>query len=196
MHGKMTLKDAKLYGGIGAILGLIGGLVPRIGFVLSLAGLVLIFMAVKKISDETGDKDIFDDFLKAFIIQIGGIVLAAIIAIATVGAFILGAGIEGMMREARNIAAILGGVLIALVILWIALVIATYFRKRSYERIAERTGTDLFRTTGLLYFIGAITMVVLVGLLVIFVAAILEIVSFFSLPDELERPEETTAMVY
>ncbi|AEH24859.1 hypothetical protein PYCH_11790 [Pyrococcus yayanosii CH1] len=192
----MTLKDAKLYGGIGAILGLIGGLVPRIGFVLSLAGLVLIFMAVKKISDETGDKDIFDDFLKAFIIQIGGIVLAAIIAIATVGAFILGAGIEGMMREARNIAAILGGVLIALVILWIALVIATYFRKRSYERIAERTGTDLFRTTGLLYFIGAITMVVLVGLLVIFVAAILEIVSFFSLPDELERPEETTAMVY
>ena len=43
------LSEAKFLGGIGAILMLIGGFVPYAGPIVSIAGLVLILIAVKSI---------------------------------------------------------------------------------------------------------------------------------------------------
>lgn len=42
---------------------------------------------------------------------------------------------------------------------------------------------DLFSTTALIYLIGMATVIVFVGFIVVFVAKVLEIVAFFSLPE-------------
>ena len=59
-----------------------------------------------------------------------------------------------------------------------------YLRK-SYNSIAKHTKVHLFRTTGLIYFIGAITLIIAIGIIIILVAKILEIVAYFSLPEKL-----------
>ncbi|ASJ16894.1 hypothetical protein A3L04_07320 [Thermococcus chitonophagus] len=181
----MSMSNAKMYGGIGAIIGLVGPLVPHIGFVLSIVGLVLIFLAVKIISDETGDKDIFSYFLKAFIAIVGGLIVFIIIVVATVGAAFLNP--KELMPT--NILSFIGVVLVGLIILWIAMIIGMYFRKKSYELIAQYTGVDMFKTAGLLYFIGAILLIIGIGALIAIIAAILEIVAFFSLPEEVQKSE-------
>ena len=48
-----NLSNAKTFGGIGALLLLIGGFIPYAGPLISIVGLVLVFIAVKSISDIT-----------------------------------------------------------------------------------------------------------------------------------------------
>ena len=63
------LRDAKILGGIGAIL-LLLSFIPFV----SIIGIVLMFIAVKYISDETKDKDIFKNYLYSFIFNIIAII--------------------------------------------------------------------------------------------------------------------------
>ncbi|AEC52812.1 hypothetical protein PNA2_1899 [Pyrococcus sp. NA2] len=184
----MGLGNAKIYGGVGGILSLIGPLAGSFGLILSIAGLVLVFLAVKTISDETGDERIFSLFLKAFISMVAGLIIFIIVIIATVGSFAFGMIGKGMMSPG-NLMAVIGSILVGFLILWITYIIGTYFQKKSFELIAEYTGVNLFKTTGLVYFIGAILIIIGVGFLIILVGAILEIVSFFSLPEEAKKLE-------
>ncbi len=50
--------------------------------------------------------------------------------------------------------------------------------------MASKLGVSIFCTSGLLYLIGAALTIVLVGFLLIFVALILNVVWFFSIPDK------------
>ena len=189
----MGLGQARTYGGIGAILALIGGAVPKLGSVLSIVGIVLILLAVKEISDETGDEAIFKNYLISFILQIGAF-LALIIAIVVVlGTSILMMGgpgaFEHEMQDLGAVVAIIGSIFVGFIIFWILFSVGSYYLKKSYELIAEYTGVDLFKTAGLLYFIGAVTAIIIIGLLIIFVARILEIVAYFSLPEELQSQQ-------
>ncbi|ADT83585.1 DUF996 domain-containing protein [Thermococcus barophilus] len=191
----MTLSQAKMYGGIGAILALVGGVVPRLGSALSIVGIVLILLAVKEISNETGDEAIFKNYLISFILQIGAFLALIIAIIAVLGTSIIAMGgpraFEHEMQNFGAIMAIIGSILVGFVIFWIMFSLGSYYLKKSYELIAEHTDVDLFKTTGLLYFIGALTAIILIGLLIIFVARILEIVAYFSLPEELPSKQNS-----
>ena len=76
---------------------------------------------------------------------------------------------------------------------WVALIASGWFFKRGYELIAVRTGTKTFRTVGRLYFYGALLVIVLVGAVLAFVAAILQIKAFFSLQES--PPSQPTIQV-
>ena len=82
------LSDAKVYGGIGAILSLVGGFIPYVGPILSIVGLVLVFIAVKYIADETKDNEIFKNYLLSFICSI----IAVIAVLAVMLTTFIGAG--------------------------------------------------------------------------------------------------------
>ena len=87
----VELSNAKIFGGIGALLMLIGGFIPYGGPVVSILGLVFIFIAVKTISDLTKDKDIFSNYLMHFIfgiLTIVAIVVIMLIAFGAAGGFI------------------------------------------------------------------------------------------------------------
>jgi uncharacterized membrane protein len=186
------LSEAKIYGGIGAILSLLA-LVPYAGPILGLIGLVLIIIAVRHIADETKNNKIFHDYLMNFIFQI--IAVVAVIVIILV-AFGLSGGITWAMNLSQQtftdfnsvwntFGTMISSVIIALVLAWIFLVIGAFYLRKSYNSIAEHTKVNIFKTTGTVYFIGAITLIILIGALILFVAKILEIVSFFSLPENL-----------
>jgi uncharacterized membrane protein len=206
----MDLKTAKLMGGIGAILTLFIA-IPVIGWLLGIAGLVLVLISVKTISDATKEKGIFTNYLVAAILSfIGSLALlfgGAALIFTKVGAFgdgtrsfAIDRGIisRGLWNNGMMGPNMLGGhpglaiitVVIAIAVAWVIAIIAGYFTKSSFDKISEKTGEKNFKTAGLLIFLGSILLVLFgAGTIVLLVGVIFEIIAFFSLPDKLAEPE-------
>ncbi len=196
--------QAKILGGIGALLSLLT-IVPTIGFLLGIIGLVLIFIAVKYIADETKNHSIFQNYLMNFLFSIIAIVAVFVIMIMSFG---LAGGMSWVtsLQEQNitdpsavlsNFGTLIGGCVLALFVAWILLIISSLYLRKSYNSIAEHTKVDLFKTTGLVYFIGAVTLIIIIGVFIIIVAKILELVAYFSLPETLPsatEPPKTEAM--
>lgn len=177
----MDFTQARTYGGVGALLsfmGYIGTIMFPGSIILSVIGAILILVAVRMISSELEDEPIFTNYLISFILGITSIaVLFAGLIVA--GLSLFGASILGLITSI----VVFG---LAFILLEI---VSAFFLWRSYKRISSGTGVQLFETVGLLYFIGALTLVIIVGMLVSFIAAILEIVAYFSLPFKLEKSQ-------
>jgi uncharacterized membrane protein len=196
------LANAKIFGGIGALLTLLG-FVPYGGPILGLVGLVLIFIAVKYIADETKNQTIFKNYLINFILQILAVVAIIIIMIAAFGlsggfswiTSLQGQDFTDFNSVWNTFGTIITGGIVAILLAWIFLIIGAIYLRKSYNSIADHTKVSLFKTTGLVYLIGAVTMIVLIGFLILIIAKILEIVSFFTLPDTLPAHAETPTTV-
>jgi uncharacterized membrane protein len=193
-----TLSNAKIFGGVGAILLLIGSFIPYLNTILPIIGLVLVFVAVKYISDETRDRDIFKNYLVSFVFTV--IALVALIAglIITIGGLGILSELEEELSDVDTLLSFLGGFIISFVIFWVLLIIGTMYLRKSYNHIAKQTGVHLFRTTGTVYFVGAVTTIVIVGLFILLIARMLEIVSYFSLPEtlpDISRSEVRSAIM-
>ena len=180
------MKDAKLLGGIGSILTLLGG-VPHLGAA-ALVGYVLILIAVKYISDITRDKKIFDNMLISVIAIIAGLVIAIIAIIGVV----LSAIFAAPRTHTFMPGAIILSIIAPLIVVCAALTFGAYYLRKAYDQIAAHTGVEMFKTAGLLYLIGAATTIVIVGLLIMLVANVLQTVAFFTLPDTYQpRPRSS-----
>lgn len=166
------LGDAKLLGGIGSILQIIP--------FLSVVGYVLVLIAVKYVSDEVQDSSIFTNMLYAVITGIVGVALGASV-------FFFGA-LSSIYTSGLGA---IGGAIGFLAIAWIALIISSLFVRRAFDGMATKLGVGTFRTAGLLYFVGALLTIVLVGVLLLFVAFILQVVAFFSINESggMARPQ-------
>lgn len=189
-----NLSNAKILGGIGAILSLIGVFVPVIGMFLPIVGIILIAIAVKTIADEAKRPDIMKNYIIYLIMSIIAIVSIPMIMMITVGSSSF--ALMDMFSQTGEtvdptaamdiMGTLLGGCLVALVVAFIFYVISAIFYRKAYSEIAQYTGVSLFGTTGTVYLVGAILMIIGIGIFVILVARILEIISFFSLPDTLD----------
>lgn len=176
--------------GIGVASGMVG-----------LVGSVLILVAVKIISDAVNDREIFKNVLMAVIIPLVtiGIIIAVTLGIvmymgpiivdgdyAVEGAY---PGMDVVLPPFPTFLELPTITLMMLLGMWVALIVSAWFLKRGYERIAIRTGTRTFRTVGRLYFCGALLAIVLVGLVLLFIAGVLQIKAFFSLPKSQPAPQ-------
>ncbi len=194
-----NLGNAKIFGGIGAILMLVGTFIPNVGFIVSIVGLILVFIAVKTISELTKDKEIFSNYLMNFIFSIISIVaifIIMLVAFGAVGGFswiteLQSADITDIDTFLEYFGGLIGACVLALIVGWILSILAAIYLRKSYNSIAEHTKVNLFKTTGTVYFIGAITTIVLIGFLILFIARIIEIIAYFSLPDKLPTEAET-----
>ncbi|MCZ7358231.1 MAG: DUF996 domain-containing protein [Candidatus Methanoperedens sp.] len=81
-----SLSQAKNLGGIGSILILLF-IVPYAGIIFSVAGFILVLVAVKDISDALADKSIFNNMINAVILSIIGIVAGFVIMLASLFPF-------------------------------------------------------------------------------------------------------------
>lgn len=172
----MDIKEAKIMGGVGSILTLLG-FIPKVGWVVSIVGYVLLYLAIKKISEATGKGEILSDFIKAIVLSIVSVII-----------FFFGGGatILGMfLHLSRGGFAGLGVGMVLLIIGWIVAIIASYFYYQALTKTGEATNVSTFKTAGLLMFIGYILLIIVVGGVVVLVGKIFEIVSFFSLPDKI-----------
>ena len=164
------LSDARLLGGIGSILLLIPGV--------SIVGYILILIATKYVSDALGDGSIFDNMLYAVISGIIGVAAAAFI-------FFTGAAFSAVNLGAAGITGAITGLAVA----WIALIVSSIFIRRAYGTMATKLNIGTFRTAGMLYFIGAILVIILVGFVLLFVAAILQIIAFFAIQETMQAAQ-------
>jgi uncharacterized membrane protein len=190
------LSEAKILGGIGALLMVLGGIfLPGIGAII---GLILLFVAVKYITEETNDQSIFDNYLMHFICSIIAIVAVVLIFFLSIGGFSLTffKALETMNFTDFNsvwnfFAPYIMWWIVALVIGWVFFIISALYLRKSYNSIADHTKIHTFKTTGLIYFIGAITIIIGVGFIIILVAKIFEIVAYFSLPANLQSTNQS-----
>jgi uncharacterized membrane protein len=161
----------------GRTLGRVGSILVFIPF-LSIIGYILILIAINDISKYLQDRSIFKNTLIAVALEIVGSVVGLSILIGGALTSTLTGGVSALV-----------GVFAALAITWIFLIAAAFFLKRSYDTIALKLGISSFRTTGLLFLVGAGLVIVLVGFIVIFVGNIFQAISFFSIP---EQPGQTS----
>lgn len=187
----MSLTNAKTYGGIGAILSLLGGFIPRVGSLVTLLGLVLLLFAVKEIADEIEREDIFRDYLVGVILRFGALIVLILALVLAIGFAVLkGAPFKGMEEGFEGMRRLLAPILIGGLLAWILFVLGTYYTKKSYEKISSEVQVDTFKTVGFLYFVGGILLIALgIGLLVLLIGKILEIVAYFSLPESIKKEE-------
>lgn len=189
------LRNAKLLGGIGSILMLLI-MIPSAGIFIAFIGLILVLVAVKYISDEIKDNSVFNNFLLTFIVIIVGAVAAMFVFVLSF--FSVAAGIDWtqfqnvtspqqffQMFQSKGLFEFFAFIIFGLLVLWITLIVASYFLRKSYNKIAEATHTSMFHTSGLLYLIGAVSAIVLIGFIIIIIAFIIQIIAFFTMPDTL-----------
>lgn len=199
-------KNAKMFGGIGSILMLVGFFIPSIGLIVTLVGAILVIIAVKQISEELKENDIFKNYLMYFILFIISVAALFSILLLTGGAAFSGSltdilssqtggGFDpSTITENMDIPALIGGCLLAVAVFWILQIIAAIFLRKSFNNIGEKANVGLFGTTGLVYLIGAATLIIIIGFIIIFIALIMQIIAFFSLPEKIEeKPAVTTA---
>ncbi len=174
-----SLSEAKTLGGVGSILILLG-FVPFLGIV----GWILVLVAIKYISDSVRDRSIYDNAIWAVILVIIALVATSLFILLP---FVFNVALfpTDTIDPLDPVGLFLSVWFIAgLVVGWIFSLIAAIFLKRSYDSIAVRVSVPMFGTTGLLFLIGFATLIVLVGFLILFIAEILQIVAFFSIPDQ------------
>lgn len=184
-----TLSRAKTLGGVGSILTLLL-FVPYAGGVIVIIGWILILLAVKDISQAVQDRSIYNNALAAAILAIIGAATFAFVVAATVLALI---GLGSIPTTAGSTPPvgflnILGAALLGLAVVWIVGLIGSYFLYKSFKGISAKLPVGLFGTGALIYFIGSILTIVVVGFFLIFIAQILFIVAFFSIPDRPSQP--------
>src|SRR5579875_348797 len=167
----MTLRDGKLLGGIGAILLLI----PY----LDLVGFILVLIGLKFISDEVKRPSIFNNALYAVILGIIGLGIIAISGFSIIGSLFI--NIFALLFTAILIA--VGAVI---------LILGMWFFRRALDETGDTFNQSYFKTAGLLFSIGAILAITIIGFIVTFIlfliAAIFLILAFFSLPDQYTPP--------
>lgn len=192
-----SLSNAKLLGGIGSILVLLT-VVPNVGWLFGIAGLVMILLAIKDISQVVSEKNIFSNMKNAIVLTVGAIAVGTVTVIGTVyhvlslgsfegTRFVLASNITPSEWFSLAIAAI-GGLLAV----WGLLVASAFFVRRSLGLVASKLNVKRFETAGLLYLIGAATAVIAVGFVIIFAAEILLAISFFSIEDQSAPPQMQT----
>ena len=195
----VTLEDSRMIGCVGVLLLLISLIRPLLhnpfplliqynfpfhnipslffrtvllGIMLGISGLVLILVAVKCISDVVKDPQVFKNMIIAVITGFIGITSSFLMA-------------ESYMVPLFGLPVSISSILTVLmtlwVISWITFTISGVFIKRSYDRVAELTSVNLFKAVGFLHLLGGILFVEFGGI-VLFVAKVIEGVSFFILP--------------
>ncbi|MCK4365242.1 MAG: DUF996 domain-containing protein [Thermoplasmatales archaeon] len=186
-----NIGNAKVLGGIGAILALIGGFVTPF---LSIVGFILVLIAVKYIADAVNDGKIFSNYLISFLLNIISVVVLFVVIFLALGGFsffaaISSGGVTDPTAFINNLGAMLMLCIAGFIIFYIINVISALYLKKSFDSIAAHTRVDMFKTTGMVYFIGAILVIIVFGYFIIFIAEILMIIAFFSLPDNLQQAQ-------
>ena len=187
----MDMKTSRLLGIIGALFMVIGFL-PTIGGILMLIGLIFVIIALKGYGDFYKDSSIFNNTIYTIVFEIIG-------AVVFVGVFIYGAfeflsslGIENIYElsswtqidwqnaiDINNILPFIGAIVLGLVILFAFTVIASLFFKKAMNTLTEKTEIKLFHTTGTVFFVGALLTIIFIGFILIWVAFILLLISFY-----------------
>ncbi|MGM0613778.1 MAG: DUF996 domain-containing protein, partial [Bacteroidota bacterium] len=162
-----------------------------------IAALVLLVISHYYFSKFYEKPDIFKNALIGTIVQVAGNIIGGIIITVAVGSALFTVSGDGF--DYSNYQDIIGLVfesgltIFGALIIIAGMIVGLYFVYKALVSLFEQTGIKLFKTAGLLYFIGAIGIIVFfLGFLVILAAWIIHIIAYFSIPLEGETQGATS----
>jgi uncharacterized membrane protein len=209
----MEIGTSKILGGVGALLMFIG-ILPYVNYfgVIEIIGLILVMVALYNLGSYYREGGIFNNALYGLIIEIvGGVISVGVIIIAVLTSltdFLYTlfpdwngdwTALSGLTPDPTNITLdsimpFLTGIFTMLIILWIFTIIAAFFVRRSLGTLSEKSGVGLFSTAGLLILIGSVLIILLgIGLVLIWISALLLAIAFFQLRPQEEQPTTSTS---
>jgi uncharacterized membrane protein len=198
----MELESAKNIGGVGAILLVIAALAifaNTYGGLLFLAGIILVLIGLKGMADNYKEAGIINNALYSVVTAIVGGVVTVGVLVASVLVFLSNApdwlktplqagdwqAFSNAVQQHISINdfsflwTLIGSVIIALVVLFVFIVITTFFFRRSLGLLSTKSNVGLFGTTGLVLLIGGLLTIVLIGFVLIWISWIMLAVAFF-----------------
>jgi len=209
----MSIENSRILGGVGALLMFIG-IIPYINYfgVIELIGLILVMVALYNFGSHYREGGIFNNALYGLIIGIvGGVVsvAAVIITVLTSLTDFLYAlfpdwngdwtALSGLTPNPSNlsldiIVPFLAGIFAVLIILWVFSIISAFFVRRSLGTLSVKSGVGLFSTAGLLLLIGAVLIILFgIGLILIWISALLLAIAFFQIRPQQAQPTMSAA---
>ncbi|MFZ0965368.1 MAG: DUF996 domain-containing protein [Candidatus Bathyarchaeia archaeon] len=195
----MTLESDKTLGGVGALLVVIGFL----GFfasgyvaILALIGMIITLIALKGMADHYNEAGIFNNALYGVITLIIGVVafIATLVVVILMALSSIDidwtnpAAIQAYFTDFTNIWNIIGAAIGALVVLFVFTIVSAIFFRKSLISLSAKSGEKIFETAGLLWLIGAVLTIILIGFILIGIAWILIAVGFFSIKPTATQP--------
>ena len=205
----MDLVTSKNIGGIGALLVVIGplaGIVFSWAGILAFIGIIMVLVAQKGLADYYSEGGIFNNALYGFITTIiggvafvGTLIISVLMALSTVlptdwaNIDEWAATFTENFLDPSMIFTLLGAIIAALIVLFVVLVIAAIFYRKSLNLTASKSGVGMFGTAGMLLLIGAILSIILIGAIIIWIAFILLTVAFFSIKPMTKSPTPPTS---
>ena len=206
---EVDVRSERGLGLIGSIFALVAGflcVVPYIKVfapILSLVALILILLALKGTGDKVGDERPFKYGLYGIAALIAGVVViftliilfTAVVSVSPVSTVTVHYAVHSVHVEQTTTntgntpgSAAFGVLAIAVIVALIAVtaVLSAHFGKQAWEAMYEITGVKEFHETAKWLWWGALTLLILVGSILLLIAAIYQIIAFYSLPAVLE----------
>lgn len=167
----------------GSIL-LILSLVPYVGWVLGIIGIILLLRGLKEFANYYQDNEIYQNSLTGIKYYIIALIAAAIaitsivVGVGSATGFTFNANFAFTAGFAAGLIAFFAGLVIAFVFFVLA---STHLRK-TFNTLAEKSGEHSFATAGTLLWWGSILTIFFgIGLILIFISWILAVVGFFAI---------------
>ncbi len=179
----MDMNTVRNVGGIGAlilVLSPIVGLIPVIGGLINLVGVIMVIVAMYGLSQHYKSPDIFKNYLIGLVVVFVGTILAVVLG----GASLLSMGMIGTQEAAGifgGLIAFISSVLLAFAVLWVGAIIGSFFMRKALLQAAEVTKNENFKWAGNLFLIGSVLLIILIGGVVSWVGAIFLALAFFGL---------------
>jgi len=202
----MDIQTNRILGLLGALF-MVLGILPSIGWLLMLIGIIFVLIAIKGYGDAYKEGSIFHNTIYTIVFEIVGLVVFIGVIIFAAMSFLASLGINNIAElsswtridwqhavNISNILSVIGAVVLGLVVLFAFTVIASLYFRKAMKTLSEKTGVKLFHTTGTVFFVGALLTIILIGFIVIWVSFILLMVSFYeSKPHEqMQQPQQQT----
>ena len=183
-----SFEYSKTLAGEGSIL-LILSLVPYVGWVLGIIGVILFLKGVKELANYYQDNEIYRNSLTGVKFYIVALVAAAV----AIAAIVIGVGSATGYKFSSGFTPTVGfGVglaafFVGLIVAFIFYVLAASHLRRTFNTLAQKSGEKSFATAASLLWWGSILTIIVVGLLLIFIAWIFAVISFFSMRSQSQQ---------
>ena len=152
-------------GTVAPTFGLSAGLIALLvaAGAIGVVGFILFMVAMYRLSHYYNEPSIFTNVLYAFILSIVSGVIVLILQFTVIASLTAGVPQTGTPAPAASFTQFIVTYLVVIGVSVIFGVVNAVLYWRAFNKLAEKSGVDNFRTTGLLYLLGVLLTIVLIG---------------------------------
>ncbi len=161
--------------------------------IISLVGIILFLIVMHRLARYYNEQGIFRNVLYGFLLTIVcgvSILIAESAFLSNVIGRITPGSTTGI--NAPLFAQLMFTLMAIVGIAFVFAIISAFFYWRAFNKLAEKSGVETFRTAGLLYLIGTVLVIVGIGAILVWIAWILNVLAF----NSLKAPTATAASAF